>query len=146
MNWIVRAATPDDWDAITALLTAYDLPLDGAREHLNDFVVASSNGALVGVAGLEHYASTGLLRSVAVAERGTGLGNVLVERLIARARADSLTSIVLLTTTAADYFPRFGFQTISRSAAPRAVQESVEFKSACPDSAVVMELPLQARP
>ncbi|HVO72301.1 MAG TPA: arsenic resistance N-acetyltransferase ArsN2 [Aggregatilineaceae bacterium] len=144
MNWTFRTAGPDDWTAIAALLTRVDLPLDGAREHLDGFLLAFGGATLAGVAGLERYGATGLLRSVAVAERGTGLGKELVRRLLDRASADGLTSVVLLTTTAADYFPRFGFHRIARKEAPSAVQESIEFKSACPDSAIVMELPLKS--
>jgi len=140
MNWLIRPATPDDWKAIEALLVETDLPLEGAREHLDGFWVAYIGERLVGVAGLERYGSAGLLRSVAVRERGTGLGKVLVQQILNRAAADGLTSIVLLTITAESYFPRFGFRRIQRDAVPSAVQESIEFKSACPASAVVMEL------
>ncbi len=142
MNWIFRDALPDDWPQIAALLTSVDLPLDGAEAHLDSFLVAFGGGRLAGVAGLERYGSSGLLRSVAVAERGTGLGLELVRRLLDRATAEGLTRIVLLTTTAANYFPRFGFRRITRQDVPLAVQESIEFKSACPVSATVMELPL----
>ncbi len=145
MTWTFRRATSDDWNNVATLLTAVHLPLDGVREHLDEFLLAFSEGKLSGVAGLERYGSTGLLRSVVAAERGTGLGMTLVKKLIDHARAENLTGIVLLTTTAADYFPRFGFRPISRDAAPISVQESIEFKSACPASAVVMELPLQAQ-
>jgi amino-acid N-acetyltransferase len=142
MNWTFRYATPGDWAQVAALLTSANLPLDGAEAHLDGFLLAFCGGRLAGVAGLERYGSSGLLRSVAVTERGTGLGQELVRRLIDRATAEGLTSIVLLTTTAADYFPRFGFGKIARQDVPLAVQESVEFKSACPASATVMELPL----
>jgi amino-acid N-acetyltransferase len=142
MNWTFRDASPDDWPQIAALLTRVDLPLDGAEAHLDSFLLAFEGDKLAGVAGLERYGSSGLLRSVAVAERSTGLGLELVRRLIQQATADGLTSIVLLTTTAADYFPRFGFHRIARQETPLAVQEAIEFKSACPASATVMELPL----
>jgi N-acetylglutamate synthase-like GNAT family acetyltransferase len=142
MNWIFRPATPGDWPAIATLLTSLNLPLDGAQEHLDGFLLAFCENSLAGVAGLERYGSTGLLRSVAVAGQNRGLGRELVTRLIDRATAEGLTRIVLLTTTAPDYFPRFGFRRIARQEAPLAVQESIEFKQACPASAVVMELPL----
>jgi amino-acid N-acetyltransferase len=142
MSLNIRPATPADWLAIAALLTRYNLPLDGAQESLADFIVAAEADRLVGVAGLERYADAGLLRSVAVADRHHGLGGELVRRLIDQARQDHLSSLVLLTTTAAGYFPRFGFQHIPRDAAPEPVKESVEFQSACPDTAAVMLLRL----
>ena len=50
--------------------------------------------------------------------------------------ADS--GLPLLTETAARFFPRFGFAVEDRSSAPPAVRESVEFRAACPASAVMM--------
>jgi amino-acid N-acetyltransferase len=46
--------------------------------------------------------------------------------------------VYLLTTTAESYFPKFGFVQTTREVVPTAVQQSVEFRSACPASAVVM--------
>lgn len=101
---------------------------------------------LVACAALERYEYDGLLRSVAVrpGDRGAGLGQALVERLLEHAEADGLRSVTLLTTTAADYFPRFGFRAIPRAAVPAPVQRSVEVREACPASAVAMALHLEA--
>ncbi len=141
----IRPARAADWPAIADLLTRYDLPLDGAQTHLADFVVmVDAADALRGVAGLERYGCTGLLRSVAVAEQGGGVGAALVHHLLEEAKAMGITQVVLLTTTAADYFPRFGFRRIDRQAAPAEVTASVEFQSACPASATVMQLDLIA--
>ncbi len=141
-----RFARSTDWPAISNLLSAANLPLDGAHEHLADFALAARDEELIGAAALERYGDYGLLRSVAVvaAEHGRGLGAALTQQLIDRARSDGLRGIVLLTTTASDYFPRFGFTRIDRAAVPPPVQESVEFKSACPQSAVTMLLDLSA--
>lgn len=148
----LRAAQPHDWLALEALLRAAGLPLAGAREALSDFIVAEGAGeTLLGCAALEAYAAqpgaaptSGLLRSLAVAPsaRGLGLGASLVASLLDAARERGLADVTLLTTTAADYFPRFGFREIARDAAPLAVRASIEFREACPDSAVVMALAL----
>lgn len=37
-----------------------------------------------------------------------------------------------------DFFPRFGFETITRDEVPASGQDSVQFRGACPASAVVM--------
>jgi amino-acid N-acetyltransferase len=79
---------------------------------------------------------------VSPAARGSGLGERLVRELLARARASAVQELVLLTTTAEHWFPRFGFERIERSAAPSVLQASEEFKGACPASAVVMRLHL----
>lgn len=147
----LREAQPDDWLAVESLLADAELPLAGAREHLRDFIVAEGAAAtLLGCAALERYLAadteegaarvSGLLRSLAVAPaaRGLGLGASLVESLLSAARAQGLADVTLLTTTAAEYFPRFGFQQIARETAPLAVRDSIEFREACPASAVVM--------
>lgn len=135
-----RRATEADWPAISALLTASQLPLDGAREALAAFRVVEQNGRIVACAAAERYGDAALLRSVAVApaQRGHGVGALLVERVMRELAETGCARVVLLTTTAGDWFPRFGFRRIPRDAAPDAVRESVEFRSACPASAVTM--------
>jgi N-acetylglutamate synthase-like GNAT family acetyltransferase len=140
----IRAATRDDWPRIAALLTEAALPLAGAEEHLGGFSLALRGDMLLGCAALERYGRDGLLRSVAVAAeaRGQGLGGALVQALVERARHEGLQTITLLTTTAAAFFPRFGFRAIAREEAPPAVQDSIEFREACPASATVLLLDL----
>ena len=53
-----------------------------------------------------------------------------------------MITVYLLTETAGDFFPRFGFRPTTRAAVPSAVQQSVEFREACPASAVVMRTEL----
>lgn len=141
-----RTARPTDWPAISKLLSAASLPLDGAQAHVADFVLAVRDEQLIGVAALESYGDYGLLRSVAVIadERGHGLGAALTQQLLNRARGAGLRSVVLFTETAQDFFPRFGFVRIERADVPLPVQASIEFQSACPQSAVTMRLDLSA--
>lgn len=144
-DWIIRRATAHDWPRLAALLEMAELPLAGAEEHLPDFLLAFRADALISSAGLECYGDTALLRSGAVAptERGQGLGQALVRQAIEYASSLGVRQVVLLTTTAVEFFPRFGFQPISRSEVPLAVQVSVEFQEACPASAAVMSLVLE---
>jgi N-acetylglutamate synthase-like GNAT family acetyltransferase len=141
-SWIVRRATPHDWPNLAALLETADLPLAGAEAHLSDFFLAFLDDVLIGSAGLECYGDIALLRSVAVAfpERGQNLGQALVQQVLAYAASLKVRQVVLLTTTAADFFLRFGFQPISRAEFPRASQASVEFREACTASATAMSL------
>src|SRR6059058_1146192 len=115
-SWIMRRATPYDWPEIAALLATADLPLAGAEAHLSDFFLAFRDDVLIGSAGLERYGDTALLRSVAVAstERGHSLGQALVQQVLTYAASLGVRQVVLLTTTA-DFFLRFGFQPISRA-------------------------------
>lgn len=136
----LRAATTADLAKIEALLTASGLPLDGVREALPNFIVAEHEDDLVGVAGLEVCCDNALLRSVAVADgwRSHGVGRALVTRLIADAESRGVRALYLLTTTAEQYFPSFGFRKLSRDQVPEDVRATIEFQSACPDSATVM--------
>ncbi len=140
----LRSATPADWPRLAALLEDAKLPLAGLADHLATFLVAEDAGAIVGAAGLEIYDRHALLRSVAVTStrRGTGLGGALTEAALDLARSRRLETVTLLTTTAADYFPRFGFQPIDPAAAPGSVRQSTQFNGICPASAVAMHLEL----
>ncbi|MRV73520.1 GNAT family N-acetyltransferase [Duganella sp. FT92W] len=137
----IRPATSADWNAIAALLAAANLPLDGAQEHLAHFIVGEHDGRIVAVAGLEVYGDAALLRSVVVdsALRGHGYGDQLQATLAQRAAAQGIHRLILLTTTAAAFFAKRGFRTMTRSDAPSAMQASREFQGACPASATVMQ-------
>jgi phosphinothricin acetyltransferase len=129
-----------DWPAVANLLQTCRLPIDGAQDHLQDFFVAVMAGEIVGVAGLERYETSGLLRSVAIAakHRSAGIARQLVERIRTSARAHGLSDLYLLTTNAADYFSRLAFVPMRRQDAPSALLASVEFQGACPSSATLM--------
>ena len=136
----VRPATPADLAGVEGLLARSGLPLDGVRDALPTFVVAQAGNDMVGVAGLEVCCDNALLRSVAVADpwRSHGVGRALVTRVIADAEARGIAALYLLTTTAEDYFPKFGFRPIARDQVPDDIRATAEFTSACPASAVVM--------
>ena len=139
-----RAARSGDLPAIESFLRAAGLPTSGVAEHLGDFLLVERGGRIAACGALERYAESALLRSIAVAEsaRSEGFGSAVVGRLIARARSGGAEDVVLLTTTAAEWFPRFGFTAIPRDEAPEAVRGSAEFREACPASAVAMRLRL----
>jgi amino-acid N-acetyltransferase len=143
MPLTVRPASARDWEAIAGLLDQHRLPLAGASDHLSDFFVAVDDGRVVGVGGLEMYDDAALLRSLAVASPGGGIGTELVEALLEHARQAGIGTMVLLTTTAAAFFPRFGFSVVTREDVPAAVHASAEFQGACPASATVMRLALR---
>jgi amino-acid N-acetyltransferase len=140
MEITIEAARPGDAEAIVNLISTNRLPLDGLREHLGTAVVARLNGAVVGVAALEVYTDGVLVRSVAVAPvlQRRGLGHCLTEAVLRLARDLEAPHAYLLTTTAAAFFPKFGFARVDRADVPASVQASIEFTSACPASAIVM--------
>jgi len=136
----IDRARPDEADAVERLLAENHLPLEGLRDHLTTAVVARQGGRVVGSAALEVYRDGALLRSVAVTPglQGTGLGRQLTNAAIQLARELRAPAVYLLTTTAERYFPKFGFERIERSDVPLTVQSSIEFRSACPSTAIVM--------
>lgn len=140
MNTDLRPAVAADHEAVCRLLREADLPLDGLSATLEHFIVAETDGAVTAAAGLEMYGSDALLRSVVVAAgiRGSGVGNRLVEAARQSARSLGVRGVYLLTDTADHFFARHGFAVIGRAEVPAGIRTSVEFASACPDSAIVM--------
>ena len=113
----VRTVTQNDFDAVESLLRDSALTLHGLRDQFEDgYAVAESDGAIIGVEGIEVHGEDGLLRSaaVSVAWRGRGVGDALTRDRIEWATRRGLRSVYLLTETAGDYFPRFGFQRADR--------------------------------
>lgn len=141
----VRPARAEDLEAVAQLLAAAHLPGDGLEEQFGPaYAVAEVNGAIIAAEGIERYGDAGLLRSAVVRDdwRGRGVGDMLTRDRLAWAERAGLEELWLLTTTAADYFPRFGFARADRAAAPDAMQASREFSEACPATAVAMRLNL----
>jgi amino-acid N-acetyltransferase len=137
---MIEPATTRDLPEICALLERLHLPVDGVAEHLTTMVVAREAGQIVGSAALEMYEDGALLRSVAVepGHQGRQLGHQLTDAALSLAARQGVTSVFLLTTTAERFFPKFGFEQITREQVPVSVRASVEFQSACPASAIVM--------
>lgn len=138
----IEPAEATDLPEIYGLLSQHQLPLDGLTDHLDSFLVARRGPRIIGVGGLEVYGSYALLRSLAVTESmgGRGIGSALMQALIELAGSLGVKQLCLLTTTARDYFPKWGFLPISRAEVPTELQQSVEFQGACPVTATVMRL------
>jgi amino-acid N-acetyltransferase len=136
----IRRATSDDLDSVEALLGGAGLPLAGVREFIDDFFVADAMNTIVGSAGIETHGDYALLRSAVVSRalQGRGIGKRLVDAVIADAKRRGISALYLLTTTAGEYFPSFGFERVDRSSVPVELEESAEFQGACPASATVM--------
>ena len=136
----LRPAGPADFEAVEELLRDTRLPLEGLEDAFPAAIVATRGGRIVGCVALELCGRAALLRSLAVSpdERGQGVGAALTMKAMAAAKTLGARDVYLLTETARDFFPRFGFAVEDRAGAPAAVQSSVEFRSACPASAVMM--------
>lgn len=137
-------AQETDLPEVLTLLRACALPTEGVDAVLQTMLVAHEEKHLIGCAGLEVSGTVALLRSVAIhpAHRSRMLGQHLVQAILDHARSLRIHVVYLLTETASEYFPRFGFRVIERSAVAPAIRASVEWTSACPASAQAMVLHL----
>lgn len=133
-----RCALPADLDRIRQLLASAGLPFEDVdTKRIETFLVVERNGELLATGGVELHGSDGLLRSVVVNEtaRGSGLGVAITRELETRAQAVGIAALYLLTTTAAAFFPRLGYERFERDAVPEAISRSTEFASLCPAGA-----------
>ncbi len=133
-----------DNERISAMLIANNLPTSDLSSSKIDFFDFQLENRVVGIFGIELYEPYGLLRSVVIdpAFRGKQWGQKMVKEAKVVAKNKGITQLFLLTTTAEEFFHLMGFNTIERSQAPLPVQNSAEFSSLCPDSAVVMKIVL----
>lgn len=108
MNAAIERAAAQDLPAVLALLGAVNLPTEGVAENFSQFFIARAHDSLIGCVGQERYDDVALLRSLAVdpQQQGGGWGRALTERLLTEARAAGIKEVVLLTTTARDFFAR----------------------------------------
>jgi amino-acid N-acetyltransferase len=144
---IERAATAD-LPELLSLLDSVQLPREGVAEHLSGFLVArDTKGRVTGCVGMERHGEIALLRSAAVAPdlQGTGLGQRLTAALLELARAEGVSEVVLLTTTARKFFAaKFGFSEAARADYDTQLADSPEWRLPRCSSAVLMRLDLRA--
>ncbi|CAN5373808.1 hypothetical protein BH23GEM2_BH23GEM2_13500 [soil metagenome] len=138
----IRAASSGDRDAVAALLERCDLPTGGLADQFPGAysVAVDENGVVIGVAGVERYGHSGLLRSFAVDERWRrhGVGDRLVDERLRHAAGAGTRDVYLMTTTAESYFARRGFERIARDDLPPDVARSPEVAEICGSSATAM--------
>jgi len=143
----ITDATPDDLQAILDLLSQVQLPHDGVAENISSFLLArDASLRLVATIGLERHGNSALLRSAAVAPeyQGCGIGSRITEHLLERATNNGVERVVLLTSTASEFFARrFGFCETSRTAFEKELAASSEWNLPRCSSAVCMSLDLQ---
>lgn len=135
----IRDAAPSDLPVVHGLLRNAGLPLDGLADAYL-ILVADVADTVVGTVTLERHGSDRdtafLLRSAVVDQdqRALGIGARLTAAALERVDAAG-APVALLTETAEDYFPRFGFSRVGRSELPSALQASAELRGVCPASA-----------
>ncbi len=97
-------------------------------------------GETVGFGGLEGTGSDRLIRSITVMpeRRGRKYGKAIAQSLERLAGDGGAKRLHLLTTGAAPFFERLGYEARERAEAPAAIAMSQEFKGLCPASATYM--------
>ena len=142
----ITNASSNDLPGILDLLSQVQLPHDGVAENISAFLVARDESSrVIATIGLERHGNTALLRSAAVAPeyQGCGIGSRLTEHLLEQATNNGVDRVVLLTTTASEFFARhFGFCETSRAAFDKELAESSEWNLPRCSSAVCMSLDL----
>ena len=145
-NIAITNASAGDLIEILDLLSQVQLPHDGVAENVGAFLVARDEASrLIATIGLERHGNTGLLRSAAVAPQyqGCGIGSQLTEKLLERATNNGVDRVVLLTSTASEFFSRrFGFCETPRSVFDKELSESSEWNLPRCSSAVCLSLDL----
>ena len=143
-NITIAAAAPEDLNEILSLLSSVGLLLEGVKEHFESFLLArNEHGQITACAGLERYGEFALLRSVAVSNelQKSGLGSLITTRIIEHAKETGTREILLLTTTARDFFAnRFGFSETTRENYEAQFYASREWNLPRCSSACVMKL------
>ncbi|MHA2141613.1 MAG: arsenic resistance N-acetyltransferase ArsN2 [Candidatus Thorarchaeota archaeon] len=141
----IERAKPSELSSILSLLIEVDLPGEGVKDHISNFLTLKSSEidsdlAPWGCVGLEIYGNSALLRSMAIAPKfqGKGLGTVLTEAIIEDARKRDIRTLFLLTETAEDFFKRFGFRVVGRELVPEDVKQSIEFTKLCLEAPSMM--------
>ena len=113
--------------------------------HLRDFFVIEIDGRVAACGALEIFTEAlGEVRSLVVIDdyKGQGLGRLLVERVIAEARAIGLKRLMALTYVPV-FFHKLGFQTVSKDTLPEKIWsvcvKCYKFNN-CDEIAVVRDL------
>lgn len=134
------AELPEPTPDLIAALEAVGLPTDGLHEPGRRFFRFEDDVGLIGYGGLELIGPDILIRFMVVVDdrRGAGLGAALLAWLETEAADRKASALYLLTTSAADFFQRYGYAVLPRSAAPAAIAATAQFSALCPASAAFM--------
>lgn len=137
----IKPFSESDISPIIELLRECNLPVSDVESGKQDFIIAETNGIIVGCIGLEVYGENGLLRSFAVKQsfRNQKTGEKLYRKILQLCDEKGVKQLFLLTTTAEGYFEKSGFCKIDRQNVPHAIIQTREFIDICPISAVVMQ-------
>jgi N-acetylglutamate synthase-like GNAT family acetyltransferase len=121
-------------------LAAAGLPTSDLGEPGQVFFAFGNAARAIGCGGFLVAGEHALLRSIVVDAdlRGTGVGSQILRRLTDLARLHGAREAWLLTTDAATFFARHGFETVDRANAPAVISATPQFAGVCPGGATLM--------
>jgi len=135
----VMFATPADMTAADELCRSHGLPAIDPSPHAETLVIRDPEGRLAGVVALLTEGDSALLFNLAIANnrRGEGLGWVLADTVLRRARILGAKSVYIQTNTAAEFFgSKLGFVATEVATVAPAIRQSPNFTA--PEDAVCM--------
>lgn len=137
----IQSAATSHFTRIFSLLQQYQLPTDDIFPEQMPFWVAVDGETVVGAIGLEPYGADALIRSMVVhpGYRGRQIATALLQKAEAHAKQQGVQSLFLLTETAAGFFEKNNYLHMDRMAAPDAIQQTSQFRFACPASAQLLK-------
>lgn len=140
MNYLIEKPKEENLSVVKQLLKDANLPSEDIEEHWPTFLIAKAEDKIIGAVGLEVHENQGLVRSLVVAGayRKYGVGKELYQSCINLAKSIGINEIGLLTTTAENFFAKFGFQKVSGDEIPMFIKKTKEFQVYCPSCSTIM--------
>jgi len=141
-DYQIRQAGKEDKEAINQILADSDLPLLKEGMEMNYFLIAETQGKLLGVIGSLVRENSALLRSFAVRweYRNRGVGKALTERILNELKQKQVSPIYILTMTAQSYAEKLGFMAIERKDIPESLLKESGLGDACPCSCACLKM------
>ncbi|MBK8342606.1 MAG: GNAT family N-acetyltransferase [Bacteroidetes bacterium] len=135
-----RTAVDEDLMEVKKLLAASALPFEDIDNLISDFEIALVDNKIIGAAGVEKHFPYMLIRSVVIDPtfRNKQIGYQLIHALMDKLYPENYKGFYLLTETAASFFTKLGFMPVQRDNVPVEIQQTTEFSTICPSSAMIM--------
>jgi UDP-N-acetylmuramate: L-alanyl-gamma-D-glutamyl-meso-diaminopimelate ligase len=138
----VVAARQEDVDGVRSLLGSVGLAYPDLDHHVGELlVVRDPDRQVVSCVSLEMHEDAGLLRALATGteRRGEGLGWMLADAALHRARMRGCRRVYLVTENASDFFAeKFGFKVVGRELVDAAVLDSSAFQVTGPNATTMV--------